>query len=270
MGQSVTSRIKSAKQPWGGYLRPRDMAVESDSFELYYSIDEEKVAPSIVGMGTDYLTRLFLFPGKPEVAFAISSVGAKIAKEEPAFGRLLEEVRSLAAPLTKPGGTIPYDDAVSLARLSLIISTFDVYYRSPLSARYPWTEIEPGVEASENAFQMAAWSADKLRLAAAGHDYPDTLITFNGGYTDLISDGDADYLAGGTLWDMKVSTRPPTSKDTLQLLVYWRMALHSEEGYGDIHSVGILNPRLWSVYTYELSNLPEDTVRILDKEIIGY
>ena len=50
---------------------------------------------------------------------------------------------------------------------------------------------------------------------------------FEGGYTDRITSGSGDFLTGDTLWDFKVSGYPPNPRYTLQLLIYWRMGLHS-------------------------------------------
>ena len=52
-------------------------------------------------------------------------------------------------------------------------------------------------------------------------------FTFDGGYTDRVTSGDGDLLTADGLWDLKVSRWPPNPTYTLQLLVYWRLGLHS-------------------------------------------
>ena len=50
---------------------------------------------------------------------------------------------------------------------------------------------------------------------------------FEGGYTNTVSAGDGDFTTADTLWDFKVSKMPVKKENTLQLLMYWRMGLHS-------------------------------------------
>lgn len=52
-------------------------------------------------------------------------------------------------------------------------------------------------------------------------------ITFEGGYSALVTAGDGDYLTENTLWDFKVSKRPLTTKSTLQILMYYIMSQRS-------------------------------------------
>ena len=51
------------------------------------------------------------------------------------------------------------------------------------------------------------------------------VFTFEGGYTNIVSSGDGDYLTEDTLWDFKVSKEEPKSKYTLQLLMYYIMGV---------------------------------------------
>ena len=69
-------------------------------------------------------------------------------------------------------------------------------------------------------------------------------FTFEGGYTDIVSSGDGDYLTEDTLWDFKVSKEEPKSKYTLQLLMYYIMGCHSiHPEFQKIEKLGIFNPR---------------------------
>lgn len=52
-------------------------------------------------------------------------------------------------------------------------------------------------------------------------------FTFKGGYTQIISSGDGDYLTEDTIWDFKVLKKDINSKHTLQLLIYYIMEQHS-------------------------------------------
>lgn len=75
---SVTERIKSIKQPYGGYIRASQFKeiVEDDGLILN---ENENVHTSVVGMAVDYLTR-FIGGAKKEDAFEFSLRGAKIAE----------------------------------------------------------------------------------------------------------------------------------------------------------------------------------------------
>lgn len=92
-----------------------------------------------------------------------------------------------------------------------------------------------------------------------------------GGYTATVSAGDGDFLTTDTLWDFKVSKSAPTSKHTLQLLMYWVMGQHSgQEVFKNISKLGIFNPRLNKVYIYDTTNISKDIIDIVEKEVICY
>lgn len=96
-------------------------------------------------------------------------------------------------------------------------------------------------------------------------------FTFEGGFTKIIGAGDGDFLTADTLWDLKVLRNHFTKNNTMQLLIYWRMGLRSDyETFKTIKYLGIYNPRKNKVFKYDLSNLSEETIRIVDDEIIGY
>ena len=103
------------------------------------------------------------------------------------------------------------------------------------------------------------------------------LITLDGftfepnGYTETVSSGDGDYLTADTLWDFKVSKSKPTSKHTLQLLMYWIMGQHSgQEVYKSIQNLGIFNPRLNEIYLINVSTVSKDIITEIEKDIICY
>ena len=79
---SVTQRIQSIKQPYGGYIRPSKFETKlfDDGFTLN---DKENVHYSCIGMAVDYLTR-FLTGTNLKDAFIISLYGAYYAEH---FGK---------------------------------------------------------------------------------------------------------------------------------------------------------------------------------------
>ena len=96
-------------------------------------------------------------------------------------------------------------------------------------------------------------------------------FTFEGGYTDIISTGDGDYLTRDTLWDFKVSKKEPTSQHTLQLLVYYIMGMHSiYKEFNTVKKLGIYNPRMNKVYTIDIDTIPQQVIDEVSTEVIGY
>ena len=92
-----------------------------------------------------------------------------------------------------------------------------------------------------------------------------------GGYTAIVSSGDGDFLTNDTLWDFKVAKTKPNNKHTLQLLMYWIMGQHSgQEKYKNIKRLGIFNPRLNTVYLLNVKDIPENVIKTVEKEVIGY
>lgn len=96
-------------------------------------------------------------------------------------------------------------------------------------------------------------------------------FTFEGGYTDIVSSGDGDYLTEDTLWDFKVSKEEPKSKYTLQLLMYYIMGGHSiHPEFQKIEKRGIFNPRKNKVYIAEISSINPEVIEKVSQDIIGY
>lgn len=94
---------------------------------------------------------------------------------------------------------------------------------------------------------------------------------FIGGYTETITTGDGDFLTEDTLWDFKVSKKPPLKEHTLQLLIYYLMGKHSVQPYYEpLTKIGIYNPRLNMVYTKKVSEIDKDILNEIETEIIGY
>ncbi|WP_249932843.1 hypothetical protein [Bifidobacterium moukalabense] len=93
---------------------------------------------------------------------------------------------------------------------------------------------------------------------------------FDGGYTDLITSGDGDFLTCDTLWDFKVSKWPPTSMGTLQVLTYWRMGLHSRHPvYRSIRRLGLWNPRLDTAWLLDVDRIGDGLRALVDERILG-
>ena len=250
---SVTRRIDKIKQPRGGYIRPKE-------FEITVldggGIDElnpvENVSPSLVGMAVDYLTR-FMSGTSAIGAFKISEMGSRVVQRKELFDQLLSNVKGLD------------DDSISAA---VKLSGFDSAYRAGVMAYRPVQNINPNSDTVENIRTMVERA---LRfLDQYGPKVMDGL-TFEGGYTGYVSSGDGDFLTKDTLWDFKVSKKKLQSKYTLQLLMYWRMGLHSiHPEYKNVKYLGVYNPRMNVVYRLDVSKIPEDVISTVETEVIGY
>lgn len=86
-----------------------------------------------------------------------------------------------------------------------------------------------------------------------------------------MSAGDGDFLTKDTLWDFKVSKSRLQPRQTLQLLIYWRMGLHSiHEEYQDVKYLGVYNPRQNVVYRLAVTQIPQDVIETVETDVIGY
>lgn len=255
-GCSVTTRIKRIHQPRGGFLNPKSFEVidlQAESKNKKELNPEETLSPSIMGLLVDYLTRFMIGENSAE-AFFIPSIGATNIGKRAVFNSLLKKVEGL-------------DDESIIAAAK--ICGFDCVYRAGPLAYRPIEDFVVDKATIENVRTMVERS-----LYFFDRFGPKTLdgLTFEGGYTDKITIGDGDFLTSDTLWDFKVSKLPLKSNQTLQILIYWRMGLHSKHKshYLPIKYLGIYNPRLNLVYRIATSQIPEDVIANVDTDVIGY
>lgn len=251
MGVSVTQRIKQVKQPRGGYVNPAlfEITVKEEDAELAIN---ENIHPSLIGIAVDYLTR-FSSGDSAEEAFKISLKGAGLINKDKVAKKLLNNITSL--------------DDISIIN-AVKLSGFDVVFRAGLSKYKPVEEIEPDASTINNIRIMVDRSLKFLE------EYGPKILdgfTFVGGYTDTVSTGDGDFITEDTLWDFKVSKLPPKKEHTLQLLMYWRMGIRSnQKEFQNIKFLGIFNPRLNRVYKLPISKISDDLIKKVEKEVIGY
>lgn len=234
---SVTQRIKEIKQPYGGYLRPSTMdKVQLTNKEELYPV--ENIHPTKIGLVVDYLSRFMSNGNSVEDAFRISIKGL--------------------------------DDESIIAACQ--ITTFDSIYRAGLA----WFDYE--ILDDERLIPDAHTIANIRIMVNRALDFfkeygPVTKdgFKFIGGYTDIITAGDGDFLTEDTLWDFKVSKKPPLKEHTLQLLIYYLMGQHSVQPYyKPLTKIGIYNPRLNIVYTKKVSDIDETILNEIATKIIGY
>ena len=281
MGVSVTSRINKIKQPRGGYLKVSDL--NTVQLPMEESLNEiENIHPTLIGLCVDYLTRFMITNDKLQ-SYKISLQGAHICelmKIDNAYqiaSDLLEEICGL--------------DDESIINSCKIVS-FDVWYRNPIGAMASreYSDINPDKCTIENIRIMVKRSIaffdeygpiiqDGFTFEPdLGYKISSRLVEENikelgsfGGYTATVSKGDGDFLTKDTLWDFKVSKNKPKKEHTLQLLMYWIMGQHSGKSmFNEIDKIGIYNPRLNIVYSYEIRKIPPETIIEIEQEVICY
>ena len=252
MGCSVTQRIKQVKQPRGGYIKPKEFEAESLGDGAETLNPEENVHAGLMGLAVDYMTR-FMSGASVEDAFKVSMLGAQLIREDTKASQLMAGIKSL--------------DDCSITN-ALKLSGFDVCFRAGIAGYRPVDEINPDKPTIQNVKTMVERSLHFLDIYG-----PKTLdgFTFEGGYTDTVNTGDGDFTTSDTLWDFKVSKMPVKKEHTLQLLMYWRMGLHSIHAeFQGIEYLGIYNPRMNEACRIAVDDIPEDVIAKVEKEVIGY
>lgn len=250
----VTQRIAKIKQPYGGYINPKEFeCIKLDGGTIDDLYPEENVHPVLIGITVDYLTR-FMTGTPAQKAFEISQAGANLIHKQRLFKKLLKKVKGL--------------DNTSIVS-AVKLSGFDTVYRARSETYRPVKYIKPDANTIENIRVMVERSLHFFEQYG-----PKVLdgLTFEGGYTGYVAAGDGDFLTRDTLWDFKVSKKKPLSKHTLQLFMYWRMGLHSiyHEYYESVKNLGIYNPRMNVVYLLDVSKIPLGVIEKIEKEVIGY
>lgn len=148
------------------------------------------------------------------------------------------------------------------------LAGYDVCYRAGIDRYKPVEEINPDADTVGNIIVMI-----KRSLSFWQEYGPITKdgFTFEGGYTDIISTGDGDYLTKDTLWDFKVLKGELRTEYTLQLLVYYIMGIHSVyTEFESIKKLGIYNPRLNKVYLIDIDTIPIEIINEVSTNVIGY
>lgn len=255
---SVTKRVEMIKQPRSGYLKTGLFVKEQ--FEDKNMLNRnENISPAIVGMVVDYLTR-FMSGISVEEAFSISLTGSKCLDIFNDSGT--KEIELALGYISKIKGL----DDISIVN-ACKLAGYDVCYRSSCED-YKRNGLEPDEYTISNIRIMVERA---LKFFSNEGNIVKTNITFEGGYTDIISSGDADYLTPRGLWDMKVSKYDLTAEYTLQLLVYYLMGLRSDfNTFKNIENIGFYNPRKNLCFWVDVSFIPQSVITIVEREVIGY
>lgn len=249
---TVTSRVKSIKQPRGGYL-PISFFKEIKLDDKHELNANENVHPTLIGTAVDYLTRYMISNDKKQ-AFSISLKGARNAGLDLEAKMFLSMIKGLGR------------DSITSA-LNLV--QFDQFYRTSFSGDdLCLEEILPNIETINNIKIMVNRTLNVFNKNSSEVLFN---ITFDGGYTRTISNGDADFIIKDTIWDIKVLKNNITTIHTLQLLVYYVMGMHSKNNYfKSIKNLGIFNPRKNVIYLCSIENISQDLITLVEDEIICY
>ena len=248
---SVTRRIENVTQPKLGYIPPKELKAITyfDKYEI------KKINPAYKateGMAVDYLTR-FMNGTPKHIAFQVSLMGAEEVDERDNAYKLLNGIKGL--------------DSASIRNACQLVG-YDVVYRRGRYSYSPVDKIRPSKQMIQNIDILVNRSL--IFLKKVGPVVSDG-FTFTGGYNDVISCGDGDYLTKDTLWDFKVSENEPTSRHTLQLLVYYILGIHSiHPEFQKINKLGIYNSELNTAYTISLSSISDEVFYNVSRDVIGY
>lgn len=260
---SVTKRISMVKQPYGGYLNKKQFDITTiDDGKILN--EKENIHASLIGLAVDYLTR-FLMGTSAEEAFKISLQGALCLD---LFLNNASDKKGLALRNAKKllKGIKGLDDE-SVNNVCKLVG-YDVCFRAGIMGYKPVEEINPDSDTIGNIVIMVE------RSLTFWKEYGPIIkdgFTFEGGYTDIVSSGDGDYLTRDTLWDFKVSKEEPKSKYTLQLLMYYIMGCHSiHPEFKQIEKLGIFNPRKNKVYIANISLISPEIIEKVSRDVIGY
>jgi len=252
MGCSVTQRIKQVKQPRGGYINPKEFKPELLGDGAEELNPEENVNAGLMGMAVDYMTR-FMSGTPAKDAFKVSTMGASRIGEDNKASGFVAGVKGLD------------DDSITNA---LKLSGFDVCYRAEIMGYRPVDEINPDSPTIQNVRTMVERSLHFLEVY--GPKVLDS-FTFKDGYTYTVNTGDGDFMTSDTLWDFKVSKTPIKKEHTLQLLMYWRMGLHSiHPEFQNMKYLGIYNPRANVASRLATADISADVIAEVEGEVIGY
>lgn len=255
---SVTQRVKSVSQPINGYV-PKSL-FEVEKYNDGNSVKEVNVAlTSIQGLVVDYLTRFMLFDNK-EKAFNIPIKGAlyldRIYGDDSEYKKvysLLDKVKGL--------------DKQSILSACKIVC-YDCVYRVGIKSYQPAEKIVFEEVLLDNIPILVNRSLNFLKRIGI---VIDSEFTFEGGYTELVSSGDGDYLTKDTLIDLKVSKNEFSSKWSLQLLMYYLLGIHSNnKKFLNINKLCVFNSYKNESYICNIKDISDKSKYKVSCDVLGY
>lgn len=253
MQYTVTQRIKAINQPNEGYLPISSFTVKhyQDNKTLHL---KENIRANYIGLAVDYLTR-YKITKNIEEAFDISLLGAKILYQQ--YGRYKDYQHCLKLlDLIIKGNT---SAAVQLV-------AYDEVYRAGI-INIP--KLIPDKNSIDNIEVMVQRGVDFLHHCSS---FVKTGINLDGSYTNIVVNGDIDYLTNNALIDFKVIRGEITNNHTLQILMYYIMGLRSihSEDFKKVKWLALFNPRKNMVYFINTNHIPKSVIDEVSEKVIGY
>lgn len=254
---SVTQIVGTTHQPRKGYL-------SLSKFDEIEYIDGRSVTgsynihPALVGLAVDYGTRL-MQGSQPREVFAVALAGSALVGANAEAEDLIDDLET-RFDRTKGLGA---QEIVDICKLS----GFDAAFRAGARAYKPVSEIEPDAQTIEDIVVLIERTVEFFNEVGPVRD---SGFTFEGGYTGEIETGDADYLTEDTIWDLKVRKAEPNKNSTLQVLLYYLLALRSgKEEFRNVTKVGIYNPYLQRAWVVRVLDLDESMLQRVMKDVLG-
>lgn len=250
---------------------------------------QENLHSTTVGLAVDYLTRLAgMKPPADEALSTIAEVfrvaldGAAAISEDPAYASVkaeAEEAVSWLDVLVQEDGIAVFEINENAARAACRLVTFDVGKRAGVQFYNPASSrLVPDEATVSHILRMVLRSVrffvEHGPIISNGFVFADPqkyLKGDRGGYTDLVTSGDGDFLTPDTLWDFKVSKAKPNKDHALQLLMYFIMGKESGlPEFETVTHVGIFNPRLGTAHRLAVADVPTDVIETVRRDVIGY
>lgn len=269
---TVSQCAKTLKQPRGGYLKRVDFTTKNFGGE-YISNDNENISPITAGLVVDYLVRYKITKDK-NLAFDIPLLGVRnldLTLQSPLGAILKNQFGGDFDPIELSNELfndldLSFNDDSIIAACKL--TAFDTAYRRSALDFTGIDDINPDKQTINQIKELVNRS---LKIFDEYGGIIDSGFSFKGAYTKQMINGDADYLSLNILWDMKNIKGYIDKSHTMQLLIYWRLGMKSNpEKFSNVNFLGIINPRKDETYLYDLSNIDEQLVEFVDKDIIGY
>lgn len=241
---------------------------------------QESISRSIMGLTVDYLTRLSLGQKKEEVFFvgkyACELLKLKITSKYPWLSQtdmsadILDEAldEELDGELYFFKQLINYhdeifiqvDNSLSLKNALLVakLSSYDAIGRAF------YTDIHPQqitLDALTYDVIVQLVQRNLVILKKENNVVCGVYFTPNDThhpFKKIIKSGDGDFYDDDFVWDLKLSSKKPSNKDFIQLMVYFLLGLNSSlrEKFKKIRNIGIINPRLNKVYKVAIKDIP--------------
>lgn len=221
---------------------------------------DENLSPAMVGLTVDYLTRFMIGASRPfDIAQESAAVldALKIHKYNNIgyVNKLIKSVKGL--------------DDISIDAVAKL-SAYDVVIRRNPREFKPAYLYEPNKNTCENIRIMTKRAINLLQYYNKSADMQ-TNIIFQNAFDGVIV-GDADYIVDDILWDMKVSKNNFTSKQVLQIILYYLMSQNCDDSskYKNLRYIGLLNPRKYQMKRVKVSDIPQNIIDYIMQYIEAY